>query len=147
MEFVIGGLAGCCAGVITNPLDVIKTRMQLQGELKQSGRYVVHYKNVFHAAYAIAHADGIVALQNGLSPALGYQLMMNGVRLGTFHILEDSGIMRTNDAVNPCKYVCGGAFSGALGSYFGSPFYLVSTLLAWIRALIALDLGVSPTSK
>ena len=100
--------------------------MQLQGELKQTGRYVVHYRNVFHAAYAIAHADGILALQKGLAPALGYQFIMNGVRLGTFHIIENSGIMRTNGDLDPLKYVCGGAFAGALGSYFGSPIYLVS---------------------
>ncbi|KAF0298486.1 Solute carrier family 25 member 35 [Amphibalanus amphitrite] len=86
--------------------------------------------------YAIARADGILALQKGLSPALCYQMMMNGVRLGTFHILEDSGIMRTNDAVSPWKYVCGGAFAGALGSYFGSPFYLVKTHLQTQSATI-----------
>ena len=125
MEFLIGGMGACCAGIFTNPLDVIKTRMQLQGELKQSGKYVVHYRNAFHAAYAIAHADGLLALQKGLVPALGYQLIMNGVRLGTFHKLEDSGVMRTNGAVDPLKYVVGGCVTGALGSFCGSPFYMV----------------------
>ena len=129
MEFAIGGLAACCAGVITNPLDVIKTRMQLQGELQQSGKYVVHYRNVFHAAYAIGQADGIFALQKGLAPALGYQLMMNGMRLGTFHMLENSGMMRTNGAVDTRKYVFGGAVAGALGSYCGSPFYMVRKII------------------
>lgn len=34
IEFLLGGLATCGAGFFTNPLEVVKTRMQLQGELK-----------------------------------------------------------------------------------------------------------------
>ena len=83
MEFAIGGLAAVCAGFITNPLEVVKTRMQLQGELRAKGKYVVHYRNLFHSSYQIAKHDGIVALQSGLVPALWVQLIMNGCRLGT----------------------------------------------------------------
>ena len=39
VEFLLGGLATCGAGLFTNPLEVVKTRMQLQGELKV-GRYI-----------------------------------------------------------------------------------------------------------
>lgn len=84
MEFAIGGLAAVCAGFFTNPLEVIKIRMQLQGELKARGQHAVHYKNVFHAGYTIAKHDGILALQAGLVPALWFQLFLNGIRLGKF---------------------------------------------------------------
>ena len=63
MEFLLGGVAACGAGFFTNPLEVVKTRMQLQGELKARGQYAVHYKNVFHAAYTIIKNDGILAIQ------------------------------------------------------------------------------------
>ena len=33
-ECLTGGLAACCACVFSNPLEVVKTRMQLQGELQ-----------------------------------------------------------------------------------------------------------------
>ncbi|XP_037068463.1 solute carrier family 25 member 35-like [Pollicipes pollicipes] len=52
-------------------------------------------------------------------------MVMNGIRLGTFHMLEDSGVMRTKNAVDPVKYVCGGALAGALGTYAASPLYMV----------------------
>lgn len=65
MEYVGGALSGVGACVFTNPLDVVKTRLQLQGELQARGQHVVHYKNTLHAAYTIARNDGILALQKG----------------------------------------------------------------------------------
>jgi len=44
MELVIGGLAAVGAGTFSNPLEVVKIRMQLQGELLAKGKYVKHYK-------------------------------------------------------------------------------------------------------
>ena len=41
MEFVLGGVAAAGAGFFTNPLDVVKTRIQLQGELRNRGSYKV----------------------------------------------------------------------------------------------------------
>lgn len=86
MEFAIGGFAAVCAGFFTNPLEVIKIRMQLQGELQQRGKHAIHYKNVFHGAYVIVKHDGVFALQAGLVPALWFQLFLNGLRLGIYLI-------------------------------------------------------------
>lgn len=44
MEMVIAGVAAATAGAICNPLEVVKIRMQLQGELKARGQYAVHYR-------------------------------------------------------------------------------------------------------
>ena len=57
MEFGIGAVAACGACLLTNPIDVLKTRMQLQGELRARGHYAVVYKNILHAAYAVAKAS------------------------------------------------------------------------------------------
>ncbi|XP_076320415.1 solute carrier family 25 member 35-like [Tachypleus tridentatus] len=130
MEFLLGGAAACCAGVITNPLEVVKTRFQLQGELRSRGCYSIHYKNVFHAFYAVVKGDGIFALQKGLVPALWYQFFMNGVRLGTFHCFEKIDFIK-NSHGDVCVYrsICAGALSGCIGSLIGSPFYMVKTQL------------------
>ncbi|GAB6019783.1 hypothetical protein CHUAL_001331 [Chamberlinius hualienensis] len=130
MEFALGGVAACCAGVFTNPLEVVKTRMQLQGELLARGMYIVRYKNVFHAFYAIGKTDGILALQKGLVPALWYQLFLNGIRLGTYQTFVDLGLTKApNGDVSFIKSVVAGAVAGCFGGAVGSPMYLVKTHL------------------
>lgn len=130
MEFLIGGIATCGAGFFTNPLEVVKTRMQLQGELRAHGEYAVHYRNAFHAFVTIARNDGLLALQSGLVPALWYQFFMNGTRLGTYQIQVNLGI--TNDKNGHHSFmrsVAAGAFAGCVGALVGSPFYMIKTHL------------------
>ncbi|KAH0626250.1 hypothetical protein JD844_001097 [Phrynosoma platyrhinos] len=88
MDFLLSGVAACGACVFTNPLEVVKTRMQLQGELRAPGTYTRHYRNVFHAFYTIGRVDGLAALQRGLLPALLYQFGFNGIRLGSYGIVK-----------------------------------------------------------
>lgn len=129
-ELLLGGLAACGAGLVTNPLEVIKTRIQLQGELRSRGQYTKHYKNVFHAFYVIGKTEGVLALQKGLVPALWYQFFMNGVRLGVFQSIDNLGLTRNSKGELVFGLtVISGALSGATGAALGSPFYLIKTQL------------------
>lgn len=129
-ECLCGAAATSAACVFTNPLEVVKTRLQLQGELLARGQYTVHYRNVLHAFYAIAEADGLCALQRGLTPGIWYQAFMNGPRLGAYQILDNVGFTRTKDGhVVFYRSVLAGALAGAIGAFIGSPFYLVKTRL------------------
>lgn len=82
MDFVIGGLAACGACLFSNPFDVIKTRMQLQGELRARGHHAIFYKNVFHGGWVIFKNEGIRGIQKGLSTALIMHSVRNSTRLG-----------------------------------------------------------------
>lgn len=79
-EFVLGGLASVGATFFTNPIEVIKTRIQLQGELMARGTYVEPYKGIANAFYTVAKNDGLLGLQKGLSPALYFQFIINSFR-------------------------------------------------------------------
>ncbi|ERE69426.1 solute carrier family 25 member 35 isoform X2 [Cricetulus griseus] len=130
MDFLLSGMAACGACVFTNPLEVVKTRMQLQGELKAPGTYQRHYRNVFHAFFTIGKVDGLAALQKGLGPALLYQFLMNGIRLGTYGLAERKGYLSTDEGVlSPVRSAAAGALAGVIGAYLGSPIYLVKTHL------------------
>ncbi|KAM6163328.1 solute carrier family 25 member 35 isoform 2-T2 [Rhynchocyon petersi] len=125
MDFLLSGLAACGACVFTNPLEVVKTRMQLQGELQAPGSYQRHYRNVFHAFITIGKVDGLAALQKGLAPALIYQFLMNGIRLGTYGLVEAGGYLHTAEGTHsPGRSAAAGALAGVLGAYLGSPIYM-----------------------
>lgn len=152
-EYFLGGLGACGACLFTNPLEVVKTRMQLQGELRLRGSYSRHYRNVFHAFFTIGKVDGLRALQKGLIPGLWYQLFMNGVRLGTYQTLVNFGMTKNSEGeVSLPKSVAAGAFSGCVGAVFGSPFYLVSmmrnTETVWYntkkKTMVLLDRQLQP---
>ncbi|RWS11281.1 solute carrier family 25 member 35-like protein [Dinothrombium tinctorium] len=129
-ELLLGGIAASLACFFTNPLEVVKTRVQLQGELKARGAYYVHYRNVFHAFYAMAKHESLLSLQKGLVPAIYYQFVMNGFRLGFYQCLDNYGFTRNEkNEVVFVKSVAAGAFSGVAGAYAASPLYMIKTQL------------------
>ena len=125
-EYAVGGIASATAGFFTNPLDVVKTRFQLQGELLNRGAYEVKYKNVFDAFLKICQHEGAKGLQKGLTSQLAYQCVMNSTRLGTYQTILNSGLPSDENG-KPVFWKLGlaGAFAGSCGALVGSPFYLV----------------------
>jgi len=130
MEFMLGGMAACGACLFTNPLEVAKTRMQLQGELAERGRYTLYYRNVVHAFYTIYKVDGLKSLQKGLVPALWYQFVMSGVRLGIYQCFLNSGKIHDFDGkITAWKSILAGATAGCCGAFCGSPMYMLKIQL------------------
>lgn len=58
---LIGAFAGAVTGAITTPLDVIKTRLMVQGTSKQ-------YKGVFDCVQKIVREEGASTLTKGIGP-------------------------------------------------------------------------------
>ncbi|XP_022918303.2 solute carrier family 25 member 35-like [Onthophagus taurus] len=130
MDFIIAGLAAVGAGIFSNPLEVIKIRMQLQGELQARGEHPVHYRNVFHATYTIAKHDGLQALQAGLVPALWFQFILNTCRLGGYDYVIKKGYTKNERGETIFyKSVLAGGLAGNVGAFVASPFFLVKTHL------------------
>ena len=57
--FTAGALAACGAVTVTNPMEVVKTRLQLQGELAAKGQVKRIYTGIFQALKVIAINEGI----------------------------------------------------------------------------------------
>ena len=74
-----GAMAGVASGVVTCPLDVIKTKLQAQGafrpqqSLKNAPTTAAIYHGLIGTARTIIRQDGVRGMYRGLSPmVLGY---------------------------------------------------------------------------
>jgi len=65
MRIVAGGMAGGCASTATYPLDLIRTRLTLQGQTT-----LVKYNGILHALTSVAKTEGIIALYKGIGTTL-----------------------------------------------------------------------------
>lgn len=84
-------------------------------------------RNSFHAIKTIVKTDGVLAIQSGLVPALWYQLVMNGIRLGSYQTMLNVGITKDKHGnVSFPKSIIAGACAGCMGASIGSPFYMVT---------------------
>ncbi|KAF9901179.1 Mitochondrial oxaloacetate carrier protein [Linnemannia zychae] len=133
LGFLAGGIAACGAVTITNPAEVIKTRLQLQGELmRQAPGTTRIYTNSGQAFLHIAKHEGIRGLQRGLGCAYMYQIMMNGTRLGLYdpikhfiHSALKTDPAKNNNVVN----IAAGGLGGVISAALASPLFLVKTRL------------------
>ncbi|KAJ7070758.1 mitochondrial carrier domain-containing protein [Mycena amicta] len=124
--FVCGGIAACIAVTVSNPAEVAKTRLQLQGELAKTSEKV--YKNALDAIGKTYRNEGIRGIQRGLGPAYVYQILLNGSRLGFYEPFRrniNRFIGRRPEEQLPVTAVIAGASSGALGAALGNPLFLI----------------------
>uniref|UniRef100_A0A182N0P6 Mitochondrial oxaloacetate carrier protein n=1 Tax=Anopheles dirus TaxID=7168 RepID=A0A182N0P6_9DIPT len=136
MDFLLGGCAATCAGVFSNPFDVIKTRQQLHGELLARAATAAQrpagvpnpYGSVIRSFRSILRSEGVPGLQKGLVSALAFQFAMNSVRLGIYQTAENWEWTRGDTPAGTlARSIVWGGLSGVVGSTVACPFYMVKT--------------------
>lgn len=147
--FVSGGMAACFAVTLTNPLEVVKTRLQLQGELASRSQAPRVYTGVFQALGVIGRHEGVRGLQKGLITAYIYQIALNGCRLGLYEPIRQNAnqfLYGSRDKQVVAVNVLSGAFSGIMGGVLGSPFFLVKTRMQSYSPVFAIGTQHNYTS-
>ena len=87
-----GASAGVASGIVTCPLDVIKTRLQAQGSFQRrqgSGPARVVYRGLSGTARTIWVEDGIRGLYRGLGPMLLGYIPTWAVYMSTYESTKD----------------------------------------------------------
>lgn len=117
MKFVLGGLAGMGATCIVQPLDLVKTRMQISGV----GGAAKEYKNSFHCLTTVISKEGPLAIYRGIGAALLRQATYTTGRLGVYTYLND--LHKSNYPGEPSllSRMAMGVAAGACGAFIGTP--------------------------
>lgn len=124
-------IAGCTAGLTTaltlHPLDVIKTRMQVQDGAAAA---VPVYRGTIHAVTNIIQQEGWRALYSGLTPALIGSGMAWGIYFFSYNKAKDrykKSTGRTN--LPPPLHLAAAAEAGAIVCLATNPVWVVKTRL------------------
>lgn len=118
--YIAGGSAAVCATMCVHPIDLLKTRVQLQvvpAGAKRLGSITIARK--------IIAEEGVTKLYSGLSAAVMRQAVYGTVRLG-LHDQISKKLKDRNEghAIPVYQKIASSMVSGALGGLTGNPFDL-----------------------
>ena len=123
---LIAGAGPAVAATFTNPLDVARVNMQLNGE----GGGVAAHRNTFACMRSIFVEHGMVGLQRGLTTAYFREFIQNVPRLGLFEplmaVYRKADGTHGNGEVNSFgARLFAGASCGIIGGVFSNPGEIV----------------------
>lgn len=119
------------AATVTHPIDTIKIRLQIQGEV---GNLNVQrqYNNVFRAAYVIFSNEGGRGLYKGITASWVREGVYSSLRLGLYEPFKQ--LLGETDPKNTPLWMkfMAGSMSGFVGSVVGNPTDLLKVRMqAW----------------
>ncbi|CAN1216228.1 Mitochondrial uncoupling protein 4 [Linum perenne] len=122
--FLEGGIASIVAGCSTHPIDLIKVRMQLQGESPSSAhnpslRPALAFPN--HTNHHPIHQEGLSALFSGVSATVLRQTLYSTTRMGIYDILKHKWTDPRTKIMPLQKKIGAGLIAGAIGATVGNP--------------------------
>ncbi|XP_028322386.1 kidney mitochondrial carrier protein 1-like isoform X2 [Gouania willdenowi] len=115
--FIYGGMASIVAEFGTFPIDLTKTRLQVQGQCQYSE---IRYRGMFHALVRIGKEEGVRALYSGISPALLRQASYGTIKIGTYNSLKRLFVTHPEEETMLINVFCG-VVSGVLSSSLANP--------------------------
>lgn len=124
-QVALAGVSNASAALITNPVDVAKVRLQMDGQGAVTTARTRRYRGMFHAQGRIIQEEGVAGLYRGLSASLVREMSYSGIRLGLYEPTKQA--LGATDPMSTPLYlkVAAGAITGATGSVFANPFDLV----------------------
>lgn len=120
-----GGFSSCVAETVTMPVDVVKTRLQMDG----SGGSVKLYNGSVDCASKLVKAEGPGALFKGLPPALVRQSTYGSLRYGLYGPIKNSLGIKAGEKVPVYKKIIAGGGAGAIASAVANPTDLLKVRL------------------
>ncbi|CAA3006569.1 folate transporter 1, chloroplastic isoform X2 [Olea europaea subsp. europaea] len=119
-----GAVAGLASVTFSHPLDVVRTRFQVN----DARNNLPVYRNTPHALFTIARTEGFRGLYAGFYPAVLGSTVSWGLYF-YFYSKAKKRYMRTREELSPRLHLASAAEAGALVSLCTNPVWLVKTRL------------------
>uniref|UniRef100_A0A8C4MNM5 Solute carrier family 25 member 30 n=2 Tax=Equus TaxID=9789 RepID=A0A8C4MNM5_EQUAS len=104
----------------TFPIDLTKTRLQIQGQTNDANFKEIRYRGMLHALVRIGREEGLKALYSGIAPAMLRQASYGTIKIGTYQSLKRLFVERPEDETLLINVVCG-ILSGVISSTIANP--------------------------
>ena len=125
VKFATAAVAATVAETVTFPLDLTKTRLQIQGEVASKNNNGLK-RGMLRVAFGVVQDEGLTKLWQGLLPAVYRHIIYTGARMAAYEHLRNYVLKRNDDgSVAPWKAIVGGLVAGSLGQLVASPMDLV----------------------
>jgi len=131
-KFVIGGFSNQVACLFVTPLETIKTRLQLQGQLAAASTATVvsyKYKGLVRGSLTIAREEGAKGLWKGLGPSLLREATYSSLRLGGYEVGKNALGCKDPKTTPIWKKIVAGGTAGAIGAAIANPTDLLKVRL------------------
>ncbi|KAI3672568.1 hypothetical protein L6452_38659 [Arctium lappa] len=130
--FVEGGVASIVAGCSTHPLDLIKVRMQLQGESAPTLRPAFAYNGNGGVATVVRsgpvsvglkifQTEGVGALFSGISATVLRQTLYSTTRMGLYEMFREKWTDGNTGTFSLSRKISAGLLAGGIGAAVGNP--------------------------
>ena len=141
-RWMAAGLCSCISETVTFPLDILKTRLQLQNELgvTLSGEKAKTKLGMFQIMKNIVKNEGITALYTGLPASLLRCVLYGGVGVGLYSPVRRNLLnlyketFSIQEEINPRNSplvikMLSGAITGSIGQFIALPTDIVKVRL------------------
>ncbi|XP_037909762.1 mitochondrial uncoupling protein 4 isoform X2 [Hermetia illucens] len=148
VTYVVSVLAATNSEFVTYPLDLTKTRLQIQGEMADKAMQKAPYRGMFATAMGIVREEGFFSLWRGMTPAIYRHVVYSGVRIVMYDSLRKR--FSDQDVANTLplwKAALCGIVSGCTAQWLASPADLVKVQIQMEgrRRLMGLEARVHGT--
>ncbi|GAB1314045.1 mitochondrial aspartate-glutamate transporter agc1 [Madurella fahalii] len=124
-ELIAGGAAGGCQVVFTNPLEIVKIRLQVQGEVAKSVEGAPK-----RSAIWIVRNLGLVGLYKGASACLLRDVPFSAIYFPTYsHLKRDVFGESPTNKLGVLQLLTAGAIAGMPAAYLTTPCDVIKTRL------------------
>ncbi|KIW83387.1 hypothetical protein Z517_02632 [Fonsecaea pedrosoi CBS 271.37] len=124
-EILAGGSAGACQVVFTNPLEIVKIRLQVQGELAKKSDAVPK-----RSAMWIVRNLGILGLYKGVTACLLRDVPFSAIYFPTYsHLKRDFFGESPTKSLGILQLLTAGAIAGMPAAYLTTPCDVIKTRL------------------